>query len=73
MNTDKINGYGAILRFITPALIAIIGTMILTSLSEIKEKVSVLDNHFTNHLSHHVSLAKDYEGRLTRLEAKVIK
>jgi len=77
MNADKINGYGAYLRFITPALIAIIGTLILLNLSAIKEKTASIDkdlttltSHFTNHMGHHFLLEKEYENRITTLEAR---
>ncbi len=67
MNTDKINGVGALFRLITPALIGIAIFM----LTGVDNKIEKLDSHFTNHLSHHRELEVEYQGRLTKLEGKV--
>lgn len=68
MNADKINGIGSIFRFITPVLIIVIGSMIVMHLNNLTESVKLLDGHFTNHLSYHTLLEKEYEHRITSLE-----
>ncbi len=70
MNSDKINGFGAIFRFITPALIIVTGTTIMFTLGNLNKKVDKLDSHFLNHLSHHNLLEKEYEHRITKLEIR---
>ena len=77
MNADKINGIGAMFRFITPTLIIIFGTLCMiifngidTKIEKLDTKICKLDNHFLNHLSHHNLLEKEYEHRITELEVK---
>lgn len=69
MNIDKINGYGVILRFITPILISII----IFILSGIKCDIQELKAHFGNHLSEHKGFDKEIFERITSLEAKINK
>ena len=64
MNAEKINGYGAILRFITPALV----TVALFILGMIRQDLSELKTHFANHLSEHKSIEILLERRLSRME-----
>ncbi len=61
---NKVNGYGVILRFITPALI----TILLYMASMIKTDITELKIYFTNHLSNHRTIELMLEQRLTRLE-----
>ena len=68
---NKINGYGAILRFITPVLISALGYFLITGQDRIDRKLDYLDSHFTNHLAHHQELEIGYEKRLTELKTKV--
>ncbi len=69
MNKDKINGYGAILRFITPILV----TIALFILGAIKGDLGELKTHFTNHLSEHKSIEIKLESRLTHIETLLTK
>jgi len=71
MNGDtvnRINNFSTIFRLITPALIAIIGTLLVTGQNDVKIKLTKMDNHFTNHLLHHQDLEVGYERRLTSIE-----
>ena len=75
MNKDKINGYGAILRFITPVLITIM-LFILGSLkgdikdvkTDVRNELKVVNVNFTNHLEHHKTLEVTLGERLKCLE-----
>ena len=69
--SDKINGYGAILRFITPVLIGALGFLIIRCIGDIDKKITVMDLHFTNHVNHHQDLEIGYERRLSILETKI--
>ena len=64
MNTEKINGYGAILRFITPVLI----TIALFILGMIRQDLHELKSHFTNHLLDHKTIEIQLEKRLSCIE-----
>jgi hypothetical protein len=64
MNKDVINGYGSILRFVTPILI----TICLFILGMIRVDLQTLSTHFTNHLSDHKSFEVNLENRLSCLE-----
>lgn len=71
MNGEKIDGIGKVFRFITPALIIVVGTLILANLDNIDDKIVELKTHFTNHLSHHSELEIGYERRITTLETVI--
>ena len=62
-----INGYGQMLRFITPVLI----TVAILLLNWLRTDISELKVHFTNHLSHHNSLEIGYEGRISKVEVEL--
>ena len=64
MNVEKINGYGAILRFITPVLV----TVALFILGMIRQDLGELKIHFANHLSEHKNIEILLERRLSRME-----
>jgi len=64
MNREKINGYGAILRFITPILI----TIVLFILQMMRQDLIELKSQFSNHLSEHKNIEILLEKRLTSLE-----
>ena len=61
---DKINGYGSLLRLVTPVLVTICIFLLGWMLTDIRG----LNNHFTNHLMHHQDLEVGYEKRLTTIE-----
>ena len=65
---EKLNGFGSLFRLITPTLIAVIGTLILTGQNDVKTKLSDLNSHFINHLAHHQDLEVGYEKRITTIE-----
>jgi len=65
--TDRINGYGALLRFITPILI----TIALFILGMIRSDLKELEMHFTNHLSEHKQLEVNFEKRFSCLETQM--
>ena len=78
MNKDKINGYGAILRFITPILI----TVMLFILGALREDIKQIridtklgfeksETYFSNHLSYHRVFDKEICERLSKIEAKI--
>lgn len=67
MNIEKINGYGAIFRFITPVLI----TIVLFILGMIKQDLGELKVHFINHLQEHKIIEITLEQRLSRIETKL--
>jgi hypothetical protein len=69
--SDKINGYGSILRFITPILIVTVGYFITSGIDDLKCKIGLMDTHFTNHLQHHQDLEVGYERRLTKIETEL--
>ena len=78
MNVQKINGYGAILRFITPILIVFVGYLGKMAIDDVKYQLKEstlqlkeLNLHFTNHLSEHKSMEVLLEKRLTRIETKL--
>ena len=64
MNVEKINGYGAVLRFITPLLI----TVALFILTMIRQDLGELKAHFSNHLTEHKGMEVQLERRLTHIE-----
>ncbi len=68
MNTDRINGIGALFRFITPALIIVLGTLMVFMLQDVKVNVVKLEDLFENHLEHHRRLEVSLEKRLSRIE-----
>jgi hypothetical protein len=63
----RVNGYGVLLRFITPILI----TVALFILGMIRSDLKELETHFTNHLSEHKILETTLENRLTKLETQI--
>jgi hypothetical protein len=78
MNNAKINGYGAIMWFITPVLI----TIMLFILGAMREDVKQLkaetrygfeksEIYFNNHLSYHRQFDKEISERLSRIEARI--
>ena len=67
MNTDKINSYGQLFRFITPILV----TIILFILGMIKQDLGQLKIQFDNHLSEHKKIEITLENRLSRIETKL--
>ena len=67
MNKDKIDGYGAIFRFITPILI----TVALFILGIIRQDLGELKAHFNNHLNEHKIIEIMLESRLTRIETLI--
>ena len=78
MNRDKINGYGAILRFITPVLITImlfiLGSLkgdikdVRTDMRDVRSELKVVNVNFGNHLEHHKTLEVNLGERLKCLE-----
>lgn len=72
---DKINGWGAIFRFVTPILVTI-ALFILTGIkSEIKDfktetdkRFNKIDLQFSNHLEHHRIFEIAFCERLTKIE-----
>ena len=64
MNTQKLNSYGALLRFITPVLV----TIILFILGMIRSDIIDVKVKFDNHLQHHTTLEVKLENRLSRIE-----
>ena len=73
---DKINGYGPILRLVTPFMIALVILllgMVNSNIRDVKAENNLLsdkvDTYFTNHLSHHMEFEKAIEGRLATIEA----
>ena len=80
MDKDKINGYGAVLRFITPILIVAIGwlmthliTDIKDDLKEIKSETKTVITGMTNHLEHHRILEVSLAERLAAIETMLRK
>jgi len=78
MNVQKINGYGAILRFITPILITLVGFLGKMAIDDVKWQLKEsnlqlkeLNVHFTNHLSDHKQMEIMLEKRLTKIETKL--
>ena len=67
MNTEKINGYGAILRFITPVLI----TVMLFVLGMMREDIKELKVYFANHLSRYNQNCLEVESRLKGIETEL--
>ena len=65
---DKVNGYGVLFRFLTPAFLAIIGTLILGNLGSLKEDMKELKNGFANHLEHHRQTEVVLADKLGRIE-----
>jgi len=76
---DRVNGYGVLFRFLTPALLAIVGTLILNNLNLIKEEENKTRLELTafqkesrdynnNHLEHHRLNELKIEQRLTKIE-----
>ena len=81
MHPDKINrlnGIGVMFRFITPALLAVMSTLIVFILSGIKTDIlgikfdiRELTLQFSNHLSDHKQIELTLEKRLTKLETLI--
>ncbi len=77
---DKINGYGLLLRFITPILITL-GLWIMsdmkTEIREIRQTAKELSAstivYNTNHLSHHNIFEKEICERLASIETFIRK
>jgi hypothetical protein len=75
---DTINGWGSVLRFITPILITI-AIFILTGIKdEIKfvkdetiKRFDKIDLQFSNHLGHHLSLETLLAERMASIEARI--
>lgn len=63
-----LNGFGSAFRLITPTLIAILGTLMLTGQNDLKKNLGTLEEHFVNHLMHHQDLEVGYERRITSIE-----
>lgn len=66
-----INGYGTVLRIITPlmtVIISVLVTIMLFIVANMNARLEKLDAHFTNHLMHHQDLEVGYERRLTAIE-----
>ena len=77
---NKLNGIGVVLRFVHPALFAIISTLIIfiltgikTDVLEVKGGIKEVGKHFTNHLSDHKQIEIALEKRLTYLETLIRK
>ena len=66
---DTINGWGQVLRFITPILV----TITIYILTGMKTDIKALEVYFTNHLSDHKSIELIIERRLTSIETKLNK
>jgi hypothetical protein len=66
---DKLNGYGVVLRFVTPFMVSFFGALITFGVNSISGKLTTIQLHFTNHLAHHQDLEIGYERRLTQIEA----
>ena len=76
MDRDKINGYGAILRFITPVLVTIalfILGLIRQDIGMLRQDLTLLKTHFENHLSYHREMEVLLEKRLSRIETLLTK
>lgn len=65
---EKINGYGTLLRLITPLLVGITLAMV----SWIHNDITSLKTHFVNHLMHHQDLEVGYERRMTENNKKTL-
>ena len=61
---NRINGYGSILRFITPILI----TIAIFILGMVREDLGEVKQHFRNHLSEHKIIEITLDKRLSRIE-----
>lgn len=68
MDKERINGYGMVLRFVTPVLI----TLVLYILTSVKDDIRELKLHFTNHLSSYQRNCVEVEGRLKSIETELI-
>jgi hypothetical protein len=68
MNRDKLNSYGALFRFITPIMIAIIGWFTITLINDVKVDVRDMKVSFNNHLQHHQTMEIKMSERLICLE-----
>ena len=68
---DKVNGYGVMFRFLTPALLGIIGTLILSNLTGIRQDLKELNVNFTNHLSDHKTIEIKLGERLSCIETEI--
>jgi len=66
--SERINGWAPIFRLITPTLVAIIGTIMISGQGRIEKEVLGLQMHFLNHLAHHQELEVGYERRITSIE-----
>lgn len=65
---ERINGYGILLRFITP----VISGIILAMVGWIHNDITSLKIHFVNHLMHHQDLEVGYERRITENNKKTM-
>lgn len=77
---DRVNGYGPVFRYITPALIAIVIFILTTmrnDIRDVKSEQTILAKevqvYFMNHLKHHADFEKAIENRLTAIETKIDK
>jgi hypothetical protein len=74
---EKVDGFGYLFRFITPILITVLSTLILTNITSLKtdfkERLDKMDVYFVNHLAHHQAFEIGLENRLTKLEAMLAK
>lgn len=71
---ERINGMGPILRLVTPVIsflsLALL-TVVMFILGNMNHDVEKLSDQFSNHLSHHVLLEKEYESRVKCLETRM--
>ena len=68
---ERINGYGPVLRLITPVFtvtISVLVTIMLFIMLGMSRRIERLDLHFTNHLMHHQDLEVGYADRLAKIE-----
>lgn len=75
---DKINGYGVWFRFLTPAMIAVIGWLTIYLINDIKEDIGEIKSDakiaatgMINHLEHHRILEIDLSKRYTSFDIRL--
>ena len=75
---DTINGWGILLRFVTPVMLTILVVLINMLIADVKEvridtKVLAKETqvYFTNHLSHHAKMEKELCERLVVIETRL--
>ena len=76
MHPDKINrlnGMGVVLRFVHPALFAIISGLILFILTGLKDDMKEVKASLSNHLNHHQTIEINLADRLGRIETQLDK